>query len=77
LYLECVYWALQTVATVGFGDFGANTVAELYLSLVWMIFGVGFYSFVIGNMTSIIANENANSENLYVIYIVYLPYFIE
>ena len=30
-----------------------------------MVFGVGFYSFVIGNMTSIIANESANSENLY------------
>ncbi len=31
-----------------------------------MIFGVGFYSFVIGNLTSMIANENADSENLYV-----------
>jgi uncharacterized membrane protein YwzB len=66
LYLECVYWALQTVSTVGYGDFGANTVAELFLNVVWMVFGVGFYSFVIGNLTSIIANENANSENLYV-----------
>ncbi|CDW91576.1 cation channel family protein [Stylonychia lemnae] len=65
LYLECLYWSLQTVATVGFGDFGARTVSELFLCIVWMIFGVGFYSFVIGNLTSIIANENANSENLY------------
>jgi hypothetical protein len=54
------------VATVGYGDFGAKTNAELYLSVFWMIFGVGFYSFVIGNLTSIIANANANSENLYV-----------
>ncbi len=66
MYLECLYWALQTVATVGFGDFGARTVAELFLSVVWMIYGVGFYSVVIGNLTSIIANETANSENLYV-----------
>ena len=50
---------------MGYGDFGAQTVSELFLSLIWMVFGVGFYSFVIGNMTSIIANENANSENLY------------
>jgi hypothetical protein len=68
LYLECLYWALQTVATVGYGDFGAITVSELFLSLIWMIFGVGFYSFVIGNLTSILANENQNSENLYVNY---------
>ena len=66
LYLECVYWSLQPVATVGFGDFGADNTSELFLSLVWMIFGVGFYSFVIGNLTSIIASDNANSENLYV-----------
>ena len=54
------------MATVGYGDFGAVTVAELFLCIIWMIFGVGFYSFVIGNLTSIIANENANSENLFV-----------
>lgn len=65
MYLMCIYWALQTVATVGYGDFGAITEAELFLSVFWMIFGVGFYSFVIGNLTSIIANANANSENLY------------
>lgn len=65
LYLESMYWSLQTVATVGYGDFGAYTTGELFLSIIWMIFGVGFYSFVIGNLTSIIANENANSENLY------------
>ena len=50
---------------MGFGDFGARTVAELFLSVIWMIYGVGFYSVVIGNLTSIIANETANSENLY------------
>ena len=63
--MYCVYWALQTVATVGYGDFGADSIAELCLSLIWMIFGVGFYSFVIGSLTSIIASENQNTENLY------------
>jgi len=65
MYLQSLYWALQTVATVGYGDFGANNVPELCLSLIWMIFGVGFYSFVIGNLTTILANENQNYENLY------------
>lgn len=26
LYLDCLYWALQTVATVGYGDFSAETI---------------------------------------------------
>ena len=66
LYLECVYWSMQTVATVGYGEFGAYSYAELFLSIVWMIYGVGFYSVIIGNLTSMIANETANSENLFV-----------
>lgn len=36
------------------------------MSIVWMIYGVGFYSVIIGNLTSLIANDTANSENLYV-----------
>ena len=66
LYLECSYWAFQTIATVGFGEFGAWTYAELIMSVIWMISGVSFYSVVIGNLTSMIANETANSENLFV-----------
>ncbi len=50
---------------MGYGDFGAVTVGELLMTLVWMIFGVGFYSFVIGSLTSIIANDTMNTENLY------------
>ena len=61
-----MYWALQTIATVGFGEFGAYTYAELILSIFWMSYGCGFYSIIIGNLTSMIANETANSENLFV-----------
>ena len=50
---------------MGYGDFGAQTVSELVLTFIWMIFGVSFYAYVIGNLTSIIANENDNAENLY------------
>lgn len=53
------------MATVGFGDFGAYTYPELIISIIWMIYGVGFYSVIIGNLTSMIANETANSENLF------------
>lgn len=66
LYLECCYWAFQTIATVGFGEFGAETYAELIMSVIWMLSGVSFYSVIIGNLTSMIANETANSENLFV-----------
>ena len=44
-YIECFYWSMQTLTTVGYGDFGAKTTSEILLSLFWMLFGVSFYSF--------------------------------
>ena len=55
-YLLAVNWALQTLTTVGYGEIGAVTGAEQITALIWMIVGVGFYSFTIGNLSSIISD---------------------
>jgi len=57
-YLYSMHWATQTVTTVGYGDTGAVTMTEIIISLVWMLFGVAFYSFIIGNFTSIITGND-------------------
>ena len=53
-YLNAFYWAFQTVTTVGYGDFSISTKSEYLLSFLWMIIGVNFYSFTVGNVTNII-----------------------
>lgn len=63
-YSESLYWAFQVLTTVGYGDFSADTTGEYILNLVWMSFGVSFYSFVVGSVTSIIAGEARNTETL-------------
>lgn len=52
-YLVCLYWALQTLTTVGYGDVTPRSAYEKVTGLIWMIIGVGFYSFTIGNLASI------------------------
>ena len=63
-YLTSMYWAFQTLTTVGFGDISAFTTTEHVLALMWMIFGVGFYSFTIGNLSSIMASIDIKAHQL-------------
>ena len=65
LYMYSVYWCVQTLTSVGYGDLTfAKTEAELVLCLVWMAFGVAYYTFVVGNFTSMIANNDILKEKL-------------
>jgi hypothetical protein len=50
-YIAAYYWSFQTIATVGYGDISAHNQVEHTIAVCWMIFGVGFYSYTIGNMT--------------------------
>jgi len=51
LYIVSYYWALQTLTTVGFGDITSYNAIEHVFASIWMICGVGFYSYIIGAMT--------------------------
>jgi hypothetical protein len=59
LYLTSLYWAFTTLTTVGYGDIAAFSNDEITFSLLWMLFGVGIYSFVIGSLTSVLSNYDA------------------
>lgn len=49
---------------MGFGDINAKTSEERIFAIVWMIFGIAFYSYTIGNMTNLIASMDSSSEEL-------------
>jgi K+-transporting ATPase A subunit len=63
-YLVSVYWAIQTITTVGYGDVTPISLSEKVAALLWMIIGVGFYSFTIGNLSSIISNIDVKAAHL-------------
>ena len=53
IYLAALYWTFTTMSTVGYGDITARTGLEQFLAIVLMLFGVVFFSFVIGSISSI------------------------
>lgn len=63
-YLTAVYWSCQLLTTVGYGDFGVGNTTELWMSIIMMIFGVAVYSFVLGNIQSIIIKKDEDTEDL-------------
>jgi hypothetical protein len=64
LYINSIYWAAQTLTTVGYGDFGAENSLEMVITIIWMLLGAAFYSVVVGSLTSVIINANSVDEEL-------------
>lgn len=58
-YLCSIYWSITTLATIGYGDITPGNDLERCLCIIWMIFGVGFYSFTIGSLSSMISSIDA------------------
>ena len=63
-YMLSLYWTLATVFTVGFGDIHAYNEVENIFSIIWMVFGVVFFSIIIGTLSSIIANSESRETKL-------------
>jgi voltage-gated potassium channel len=57
-YIRSLYWAVTTVATIGYGDYYPNHDSNLQIifTIVVQIFGVGMYGYIIGNVSGLIAN---------------------
>ena len=64
LYLAGLYFAVASLMTVGFGDIHPYTNSEMIFCVIWMIFGVAFYSMILGTLTSLLANIDAKKASL-------------
>ena len=64
LYVNSIYWAAQTLTTVGYGDFQAHNQFEMLITVIWMLLGAAFYSVVVGSLTSVIIDSNSSEEEM-------------
>ena len=58
LYLTSLYWSITTLTSVGFGDVVAISNTERAYALIVMIIGASIFGYIIGNMSTLVANLN-------------------
>jgi hypothetical protein len=59
VYIDSMYWTVQTLTTVGYGDNVPETNGQMIYSMVVMMFGVGIYGWLIGNIAGILSKRDA------------------
>ena len=64
-YLRGVYWCVTTIATIGYGDYtpSHDSNVQIIYTMIVMIFGVGMYGYIIGNVATLIANLDVARAN--------------
>lgn len=55
-YLRALYWAVTTLATVGYGDITPTNNPQMIYAIGTMLIGAAAYGFMIANVASILAN---------------------
>jgi hypothetical protein len=58
-YIRALYWVIQTMATVGYGDITPHRDFEYVFSILVMLMGASTYAFIIGNIASLASNLDA------------------
>jgi hypothetical protein len=64
-YVRAIYWSVQTLTTVGFGDLGAHSESETWFCVFYFLVVAVLVNFTLANLTMAITNfDAAYTENL-------------
>lgn len=61
IYLTSVYWAFQTLTTVGYGDVQPYTDDEKLFATMTMFIGACIFAYIVGNISNLISKEDQTS----------------
>lgn len=59
----CMYYALTTLSTVGYGDYYPCSISEKIVGSIIQIFGVTFFSILMNNFIDVVLSMRTNNFN--------------
>jgi hypothetical protein len=59
-WLVCAYYALVTMATIGYGDIVPVTTPEIGLVIIFIFCGVAFFGFVLSTVSALLQSRSAD-----------------
>merc|ERR1719316_1828461 len=65
LYCSCLFWATQTVTSIGYGDLAPATDNERIYVVVVMLVGSCLWAYVIATLCAVLAAASKDSEGFY------------
>jgi len=64
-YVSALYWSMTTLTTVGYGDITPGSDTERACAMLAMVIGGGFYGYVIGTISAVVATRDLNEAAYY------------
>lgn len=61
-YVTSCYWAVTTIATVGYGDITPSNESELIVNILIILIGVTFYSYIVSRVTATFTTVVSDSQ---------------
>ena len=58
LYVFAFYWIIETLTTVGYGDYTGVTIEEIVFTMILEFVGLTFFSFLMGAINSMLNKKN-------------------
>jgi hypothetical protein len=60
---DCVWWAVVTLATVGYRDIVPHSAGGPFIGVIVIVFGITFLSFLIATVTSLFVASDQDAKN--------------